>query len=338
MPGFAAVRADAGWEHAVAAAVTAIGARVQQSVLEPAGPAAEQIAGLWWVMCVAFAAVYLLVLILLVAALYRRPAAADSSGGPPADASTPPLGRSGFIIAGGIVLPIVVLTPILFLSLETSAELRQPHDALTIRVVGHMWWWEVSYPESGIVTANELCIPVGEKVRHGRRAPDVVHSFWVPSLNGKRDMIPGIRNEFWLQADEPGVYRGQCAEYCGVQHANMILHVIALPSEDFAAWVEERAVPSPPANEVAEGERLFLARGCGTCHTVRGAAAVGVTGPDLTHFGSRQTIAGVAPNTRGNLAGWIADPHGIKPGVRMPRTYLAPDELLALVRYLESLQ
>jgi cytochrome c oxidase subunit 2 len=328
------------WTAMVAACLIAgCGAEVRQSALHPAGPAAEEIAWLWWIMCGAFTAVFVLVLILLWMALQRRePPGTDEAAG--REDSMPPFGRNGFVIAGGIVLPVVVLVPLLILSLETSAELRQPQEALTIRVVGKMWWWEVSYPEQGIITANEIHIPAGEKVRLELESTDVVHSLWVPSLNGKRDLIPGITNEFWLQADEPGVYRGQCAEYCGLQHANMVLYVVAHPPDEFREWTEQRqpADSAPQDPVLIRGHDVFQSAGCATCHAVRGTAAAGKAGPDLTHFGSRRTVAGVVPNSRGNVAGWIADPHAIKPGVKMPRTYLHADDLPALTSYLESLK
>ena len=323
----------------VACLISGCTAEVRQSALHPAGPAAAEIAWLWWIMCGAFTAVFLLVLILLWLALVRR-APSGIAGTTGREGLVPPLGRNGFVIAGGIVLPVVVLVPLLILSLESSAELKQPQEALTIRVVGKMWWWEVSYPEQGIVTANEIHIPAGEQVRLELESTDVVHSLWVPNLNGKRDMIPGITNEFWLEADEPGVYRGQCAEYCGLQHANMVLNVVAHPPDEFRQWMAERQpadeVPADP--ELSRGHRVFQSSGCAACHAVRGTAATGKGGPDLTHFGSRLTVAGIVPNNRGNLAGWIADPHAIKPGVKMPRTYLHADDLLALTSYLESLK
>ncbi len=313
-------------------------AGVRQSALHPAGPAAAEMAWLWWVMCGAFTAVFLLVLVLVWMALVRRAPSGNAETG--FQGSVPPLGRNGFVVAGGIVLPVIVLVPLLFLSLESSAKLRQPQEALTIRVVGKMWWWEVSYPEQGIVTANEIHIPAGEQVRLELESTDVVHSLWVPNLNGKRDMIPGITNEFWLQADEPGVYRGQCAEYCGLQHANMVLNVVAHPPDEFEEWMAERqpADAMPADADLVRGHDVFQSSGCAACHAVRGTAAAGKAGPDLTHFGSRLTVAGVVPNNRGNVAGWIADPHAIKPGVKMPRTYLHADDLLALTSYLESLK
>ena len=204
-----------------------------------------------------------------------------------------------------------------------------------------MWWWEVRYPQQQITTANELHIPVGRPVRLELTSADVIHSFWVPRLNGKRDMIPGLKTIFWIQADEPGVYRGQCGEYCGTQHANMAFEVIALESAEFDEWLaQQTSAKSPPRSEAAErGGEVFQSAGCAQCHAIQGTDATGTAGPDLTHVGGRRMIgAALLPNTRGNLSGWIADPQGIKPGVKMPRTYLAADELQDLVTYLEGLK
>ena len=316
-----------------------------QSMMHPGGPAAAEIAWLWWIMLGTFTGVFILVMVLLLYGIFRRnsavAASASETGTIRNAGAAPPWGRTGFIVAGGIILPVLVLTPLFVYSLTTSARLRMPEDALTIRVTGHMWWWEVRYPESGIVAANEIYIPAGKPVRLELTSTDVIHSFWVPRLNGKRDMIPGIENAFWIQADQPGVYRGQCGEYCGTQHANMAFEVIALQSADFDAWlIAQTAKPPEPETSIIEhGLRVFLTAGCVQCHSIQGIRAAGNAGPDLTHLGSRRMIGGaLLPNTRGNLAGWIADPQAIKPGIKMPRTYLEADDLQALVSYLESLQ
>lgn len=326
--------------HGALAAVSALGQASEpaQSMVHPAGPAAAEIARIWWVMLWAFTAVFVLVLVLLVYAILRRPPQGASAG---RGTTLPPWGRTGFIVAGGILLPILVLTPLYIDSLSASARLRTPKEGLTIRVVGHMWWWEVRYPDSGIVTANEIHIPAGKPVRLELASADVIHSFWVPRLHGKRDMIPGRENIFWIQAEEPGVYRGQCGEYCGTQHANMAIEVVALSPKDYGVWVESqrslRAAGGTPDTE--RGRQVFLTAGCKQCHAIAGTAAIGNAGPDLTNLGSRRMIGGaLLPNTRGNLAGWIADPQAIKPGIKMPRTYLEAEDLQALVSYLESLK
>jgi cytochrome c oxidase subunit 2 len=307
-----------------------------QSMVHPAGPAAAEIAVIWWVMLGAFTAVFVLVITLTLYAIWWK-----SSSSTPGQPAAPPWGRTGFIVAGGVLLPIVVLTPLFVYSLLASARLRMPSDAQTIRVVGHMWWWEVRYPDHGIVSVNEIHIPAGKPVRLELTSVDVIHSFWVPRLHGKRDMIPGITTEFWIQADQPGVYRGQCGEYCGTQHANMAFEVIALSSDDFAAWLKEQSQSRPPRESpaVERGRQVFMTAGCKQCHAIHGTEASGNAGPDLTNLGSRRMIGGaLLPNTAGNLAGWIADPQGIKPGVKMPRTYLDAEDLQAIVAYLEGLK
>jgi cytochrome c oxidase subunit II len=319
--------------YATAACAALIGCKANeiQSAVHPAGPAAAEIAWLWWLMFWAFSAVFFLVLALLTMAILRRL---------PNDA-IPPFGRTGFIVAGGIALPVIVVSPLLILSLRTSAALHLPDDALTIEVRGHMWWWEVRYPDHGIVTANEIHIPAGEPVRLELTSADVIHSFWVPRLNGKRDLIPGLQNTFWIEADQPGRYRGQCAEYCGTQHAHMAFFVIALPPNEFRAWVVERQQPIEAQLSEAQqrGAEVTREAGCTKCHTIAGIKAQNEIGPDLTHIGSRETLgAALIPNTPGNLAGWIANAAALKPGIEMPPTYLPPEDLLALVAYLESLK
>jgi cytochrome c oxidase subunit II len=316
----------------IAALATGCGGRTDQSMLHPAGPAAADIARLSWIMLVAFTGVFLIVVALLSVALFKKSHGSDSA---------PPFGRTGFIIAGGVALPFAILTPLYLFSLQTSRWLRSAPEALTIRVVGHRWWWEVYYPERGVVTANEIHIPVGKRVRLELTSADVIHSFWVPRLHGKRDMIPGVVNVFSIEADEPGVFRGQCGEYCGTQHAKMAFHVVALPQEEFDRWLAERTKPRAMPTKVEErrGFQVFMKTGCAQCHALRGTAAVGNTGPDLTHLGARSTLgAALMPNTPVNLARWIADPQALKPGARMPRTELAPHDQTALVSFLESLQ
>jgi cytochrome c oxidase subunit 2 len=212
---------------------------------------------------------------------------------------------------------------------------------LTIEVTGHQWWWEARYLDGAagdtFTTANELHIPTGEPVRIRLIGADVIHSFWLPGLGGKTDVIPGQTNLAWLQTDRPGVYLGQCAEYCGVQHAHMALRVVAQPPAAFANWQRAQLAPAAGGAQMA-GEALFTAH-CGACHTVRGSDAGGIVGPDLTHLMSRATIAaGTVPNTPGALSGWIANPQALKPGARMPATYLSGPQLSDTVAYLETLK
>jgi cytochrome c oxidase subunit II len=303
-----------------------------QSVLHPASWVAEEIAWLWWVMLITGGIIQVGVTLLVIAAIVRRKKGASQ---------TPPLGTRWFILGGGLVMPVIVLIPLMLLTLHSTVKIQMPETGLTIEVTGHLWWWEIRYPDLDIVDANELHIPVGVPVRLALKSADIIHSFWVPSLHGKMDLIPGHTNAFWIQADRAGVYRGQCAEFCGLQHAHMAFMVVALEAEDFEVWVARRqaAAPEPETAELHLGRRVFFEAGCDNCHAIRGTAAEGRIGPDLSAIGSRRTIgAGTLVNNRGNLGGWTVNPQAIKPGNLMPRTFLEPNDLHALVSYMESLK
>lgn len=317
------------------------GCDAETSALNPRGEGARHIANLWIIMLLIAAVVYVQVLSLLGLALFHRRSRNAEDDVP--DISPPSSRARNFIIINGIVIPLVILTIVFGFALATLAAMS-PADAeadLRIEVIGHRWWWEVRYPDHDIITANEVYIPTGARVEVRLTSEDVIHSFWIPSLNGKTDLVPGQSNSMFLQTDEPGEYRGFCAELCGVQHAFMQFLVVAQSPDDFEAWVANQQTSAPaPQDEVAmRGQQIFLGAACVYCHTVRGTSASGVIGPDLTHFASRSTIgAGAAPNTRANLAGWIIDPHSIKPGNRMPPMYIEGDDLQALVTYLETLE
>jgi len=217
-----------------------------------------------------------------------------------------------------------------------------PANALTIRVVGHQWWWEFRFPDSGVVTANELHIPVGRPIRLELVSADVIHSFWVPQLGGKRDLVPGQVNELVFEARETGAFPGQCAEFCGDSHANMRFRVMVETPEQFAQWLDhQKATPAAEAitdPSAAEGARIFANSPCVTCHRIDGVSK-GYIAPDLSHFGSRTTLAGaIMPNTPDNVARWIVDPQAEKPGALMPALGLQGRELENLVAYLESLK
>jgi cytochrome c oxidase subunit 2 len=220
-----------------------------------------------------------------------------------------------------------------------------PAGSLNIEVTGTQWWWKVRYasddPGRILQTANEIHIPIGRAVAIRGNSEDVIHSFWVPGLQGKRDLIPGHTTTEWLEADKPGEYRGQCAEFCGLQHAHMAFWVIAEPTERFNAWLEHQLKPAaePMNDDTRQGQEIFLRSACVLCHAIRGTDAAAQAGPDLTHFGSRKTIAaGTLSNTKGNLAGWIADPQNIKPGTHMATVPIQPAEMQPLIDYLESLK
>ena len=242
------------------------------------------------------------------------------------------------------VIPIVILTVIAVPTVRDSFNLASPptDDVLEVRVIGHQWWWEFEYPQLGLVTANELKIPVGKVVHLTLESNDVIHSFWVPRLAGKMDVVPNRVNSMWLVAEESGIFYGQCAEYCGTSHANMRLRVIAQPAEEFEAWVAARRSVEALAfadDLAARGKEIFESTGsCWACHTVDGTAADGRVGPDLTDFGSRTTLAaGMLPNTPENLAAWLRDPQAVKPGALMPRLNLSDADIEALTAFLHSL-
>ena len=322
---------------ALAALMAALAAcAAPQSALEPAGPAAEWLRELFFVMLGGAVLIYLFVMGCLVWAVFISPGRHPNFKG------------TWFIMGGGVVLPAIVLTSLLVYSFVLGRELTPalPDDALRIEVVGKRWWWEVRYLPPGsdepVVSANELRLPAGQPVELLLSSTDVIHSFWVPSLAGKMDMIPGRVNRLVLEADEPGIYRGQCAEYCGGAHALMAFYAVAEPPEMFEAWLEREAQDArePVDPFLAGGRDLFIESGCGACHTVRGTPADGLFGPDLTHVGNRHSIgAGILPNNVGTIAGWIADTQHIKPDNNMPAfNTFSGRELRAISAWLESLE
>jgi cytochrome c oxidase subunit 2 len=308
-----------------------------QSIIHPAGVQAARVAHLWWVMFWVCAIVWCLVAAAATIAMVRGRRGTSTT-------SDARLGRS-VAVAGG--LSLVALLGLLFQSVVTGRaldSLRSP-EALRIQVTGNQWWWDVQYvhavPSLRVTTANEVHIPVGRAIRFDLLSTDVIHSLWIPNLQGKIDLVPGRLNELWLRADRPGVFRGQCAEYCGLQHAKMAFVVVAEPPDDFERWLAANRAPAPvPSTPEQRRGRDLVERGpCAMCHNITGTSAGGRTAPDLTHIASRRTIAaGTLPNTKGHLAGWIADPQQIKPGNRMPPTGLTGEELQAVLAYLEILK
>jgi len=299
-----------------------------------AGPHAGRILDLWWLTFGICTLVFAAVLIAFVLALRKGMAGSALTA------------RPYVPVAAALVLSAVLLVVLMLVSFGTDRALATlgGEDALKIEVIAHRWWWEARYqdpdPSRTFSTANELTIPVGRPVEFTLRSDDVIHSFWVPNLGGKKDLIPGRTATLRLQADKAGTYRGQCAEFCGVQHAKMALVVTA--SEEYDKWAESQraSAPDPNSDEEKRGRELFVNGTCAMCHAIQGTAANGRRAPDLTHFASRQTLAaGAVPNTRGYLAGWIIDPHSIKPGVNMPaHSTLSPSDLQALLAYLGTLK
>jgi cytochrome c oxidase subunit II len=308
-----------------------------QSALHPAGPGAASITDLWWLMFWTCTVVYALVMAALALALRRRRSGDEA----------PPERTLLRSVVGASAVTIVILFGLLFASVITGRALGTLGSAegLVIEITGNQWWWDVEYhnpdPSLRVRTANELHIPVGRQVRIQLKSNDVIHSFWVPNLHGKMDLIPGRQTALWLQADTPGVYRGQCAEYCGLQHAHMAFSVIAESSDEFERWLTAQRQPAPPpaTPEQVRGLEIVERGPCALCHAVAGTVAGGRTAPDLTHLATRSTIAaGTAPNTPGYLAGWIADPQHLKPGAKMPATGLSAEDLQAVLAYLETLK
>jgi cytochrome c oxidase subunit 2 len=307
--------------------------------LDPAGTQAATIAELSWILTGVAAVVWTLVVVTLGGALFhRRPAAAGTLHA--REAATHSLIGIAMAATVGVLFGLVALAYAQGRALS-SLDIE---NAVVVQVVGHQFWWEIRYndpdPSREVATANELHVPVGLPVVLNLSSNDVIHSFWVPSLHGKMDLIPGHETHLAIRADRPGRFMGRCAEFCGFQHAQMAIEVVAEPPEAFFAWLEAQraAAPAPPDAQAAAGLRVLETRSCALCHTVRGTQANGTVGPDLTHLATRARIAaGTLPNASEHLARWIVDPQGVKPGNQMPPTELTPADLDALVRYLGGL-
>ena len=316
-----------------------------QSALDAAGLHAARIEGLWWLFFWACTAIYVLVIGTVVVAVRRGSAA---RAGRPAEMT---LARS---VAGATVVTVVLLVGFAFASLLTGRALgfnrelpdrADAPDALVVHVTGRQWWWAVEYdnpqPSLRVTTANELHLPVGRRIVLTLRSADVIHSFWVPNLAGKVDMVPGRRNVMNLHIEKPGIYRGQCAEYCGLQHAHMAFTIVAEAPDAFERWLTAQRSPAPPPQtpEQARGLQVFESGPCAMCHAIQGTLAGARLGPDLTHVATRSTLAaGTLPNTRETMERWIADPQHVKPGSRMPATGLSNEDIQALLAYLEILK
>jgi cytochrome c oxidase subunit 2 len=313
-----------------------------QSSLDPHSPQASHLAGLFWFFTLVCAAIWLLVIGALLATLRRRAAAAA----PPQEDSPVQMRRKAGIVGACVALTAIILAVFTLVGFYATRSFAwNDPAAVSIKVTGRQWWWQVQYqhhdPSQLFDTANEIHIPVGRPTTLELEAADVIHSFWVPDLMGKQDLIPGRKNYLTIEADRPGLYRGQCAEFCGLEHAHMAILVFAEPPAQFDAWrarqLEAAKVPGAPQR--VRGMEVFVHGPCAACHTVNGTDAGGRMGPDLTHFGSRATIAaGLLSNTPENLRRWLDDPQGLKPGNYMPQVPLPPADRTALVAYLEGLK
>lgn len=339
-----------------------------QSALAPASDQASGIAMLWWAMLIGSIIIFTAVMVILGTGLWRARRQ---------ETQLSRLASRNLVIIAGVAIPLLVLIFLvggsLFLGKDLSS--RAPDGSQTIEVTGWRWWWEIRYLDADgeliATTANEIHVPVDRPVRLVLRSGDVIHSFWVPNLHGKTDLMPGKVNTSWFTAKREGVFFGQCAEFCGTQHALMGFRVVAQPQAQFQAWLARQAedAQAPTTEQQALGREVFTDVGCMGCHDIRGvtprtmstgrdpkgpplihdlrsstkakmaARNSPIPAPDLTHFGSRTTLAaGARPSTKGHIGGWLTDPQGIKPGALMPPTLLEPQELHALVAYLQSLE
>jgi cytochrome c oxidase subunit II len=311
----------------------------RQSTLAPQSDQSRQIFNLWWGMLAAAVVVFAGAIVLLLIAWRRR----ERKGLPVVGEE--PVVSNALVVAFGIVIPVTCLVILFFIAdigvVKATSAPKPGQTKMNITVIGHQWFWEVRYPGTRAVTANELHIPVKTPVNVRLESADVIHSFWVPELNKKVDMLPGHPNQLELDADRVGVYRGQCAEFCGLQHANMAMSVYVDPPGRFRAWLANMSRPlTPPASPDARaGQQVFQQSQCASCHTIRGTPANGRIGPDLTHLETRRTLAALTiPNTQGYLGAWIRDPQHFKPGNKMPGLNLSGRQFQQLVTFLQGLK
>jgi cytochrome c oxidase subunit 2 len=320
-----------------------------QSALDPGGAGASGILRLGEGVVLLLGLIFVAVMIMALLPLARRHRGIEQEPLESTHRPSPSTEKKLAVVVGSavvatvlILLGLVVVSVLAGKSISTAAV---PANALTVEVTGNQWWWYVRYMNNDaskvVVTANELHIPVGRPVVIRGSSNDVIHSFWIPGLQGKRDLIPSRITTEWIEADRAGRFRGQCSEFCGLQHAHMAMWVVAEPEDQFDAWLSHQASDAvAPANDhLRRGQQVFLNTTCILCHHIQGTDAAGQVGPDLTHFGSRLTIAaGTLPNNKGNLAGWIADPQAIKPGTKMATVPVKAEDMQPLIDYLESLR
>jgi len=320
----------------------------QQSAVDAAGPASGATESLWWFFFWLLLAIFVIVIAFLCGSLGRRHRGINQEPLERTHTPSPATeSRLSSIVGGATAVTVIILLALLVISVGVGKTTYGPgvKSPMTVEVTGNQWWWYVRYMNDVssdiVVTANEIHIPVGQPVMIRETSHDVIHSFWVPNLQGKRDLIPSRVTAEWIQADRPGRFRGQCAEFCGLQHAHMAFWVVAEPQAQFKQWMDSQLQPAvPPSNPVTtHGQEVFMSHACVFCHNISGTPASGQVGPDLTHFGSRISIAaGTLPNTPGNLAGWVTDPQTVKPGNHMATVPIKSEDLQPLVEYLESLR
>jgi len=312
------------------------------SIFSPLAQPAQEIKETSLLVLAVCTVIFIVVAGLLVYALIRfRHRAGDEASEPPQ------VYGSNQIELAWTVLPVLIVFVLILVTSRTIANIQNrkpPQGTVHATIVGHQWWWEIRYPELGIVTANELHVPASDET--GSRptflklqSADVAHSFWVPQLAGKTDLIPNKENLMWIEPTKPGTYLGNCAEYCGTQHARMLIRVVVHSPDEFDHWVRDQQQATSVTTNAAEGRKAFFANSCVNCHTIRGTSAQGKFGPDLTHLMSRETLAaGAAPNTTDNLRLWLRDPQRIKLGCLMPNMQLTDQEVDQIVAYLQTLK
>ena len=330
------------WSLAAAFAAPGDGSVSVTNIFAPLSTPAEAVYEAALLVLVICAGIFLVVGGLLAYTIIRfRRRPADSGREPPQ------VYGSNQIELAWTVVPVLIVFVLILVTARTIYDVQgaaPPADALNVTVIGHQWWWEIRYPELGIVTANELHVPVSEPTKRRPtfltlESADVAHSFWAPQLAGKTDLIPNRTNRMWIEPKQPGTYLGNCAEYCGTQHARMLLRVIAHPPGEFEQWVAAQRQPPVEDPQARAGREVFFSTSCVNCHTINRTQARGTFGPDLTHLMSRDTLAaGAVPNTPATLRAWVRDPQTLKEGCLMPNMQLADTELDHLVAYLLSLK
>jgi cytochrome c oxidase subunit 2 len=319
------------------------------SSLDPAGPQASRISHLYWLYFWVCVVVWILVVAIAIAGAFRRRITHQGEADIVEPVNPAHEKRLTFTVSACVAITTIILFVLLIGDFITGRRLHkfsEQNDFVALTVTGHQWWWEVRYedeqtPSNIIVTANEIVIPTGKPVKINLQTGDVIHSFWIPNLTGKKDMIPNHLTAVWLQADKEGKYEGQCAEFCGYEHAMMRLIVRAENPDTFAAWLAAARTPGsePLTDQQKRGQQVFMSHSCVMCHSIGGTKAHARYGPDLTHVASRMSLAaGTLPNVVGHMAGWIIDPQRVKPGAQMPQNNLEPEDFTALVEYLHSLK
>lgn len=319
---------------ALVATIVLAGCADAPSMLDPHSGQAHHISVLWWVMLGLAAVVFVIVTSLVTIAVVRRRRAEPETFSPVRD--------HRFIVVGGLVVPALILTVVAVMTVSTTNAVLEPDNgALAIRVEGERWWWRVSYPDLGVTTANEIHVPVGTAVDITVTSSNVIHSLWVPQLAGKADLIPGQTNHLRFTADTAGTFRGQCAEFCGIEHARMAILVVAEQPDRFRAWAAAQAgeAASPASEAARRGQQLLVSSSCAGCHRIAGTDAAGIAGPDLTHVASRRYVAaGTLPNTPAEMHRWLAATQDVKPDALMPQIDLTDEQVDDLVAYLEGLR